>query len=45
MGLTGGVTDEHVDDELTVCHTDWLYDGWMGMMDGHGMSWTDSAND
>ena len=29
-GLTGDMTDGHVNDELTVYHTDWSYDRWMG---------------
>ena len=45
MGLMGGVTDRHVNDKLTVWHTDWSYDGWMGMMDRLAVSWTDSATD
>ena len=44
-GLMGGMTDRHVNDELTVCCTDWSYDGWMGMTDRLAMSWTDSATD
>ena len=37
-GLAGGVTDGHVNDELTGWQTDWSYDGQMGMTDGLVMS-------
>ena len=45
VGLVVGVTDRHVKDELMGCWTDWSYDGWTGMTDGHTMSWMDIATD
>ena len=44
-GLTGEVTDGHVNDELMGCQTDWSYDRQMGMTDGLAVSQTDSATD
>ena len=40
-----GLMGRYVNDELTVCCMDWSYDGRMGMMDGHALSWTDSATE
>ena len=36
VGLMGGVTDCHVNDELTGWWMDWAYDGQTGLMDGWG---------
>ena len=44
-GLALGVTDGYVNDKLTEWQTDWLYDGWTGMMDRLAVSWTDSGTD
>ena len=33
VGLMGGVTDRHVNDELMGWWMDWSYDRWMGMTD------------
>ena len=45
VGLMGGVTDRCVNNELTGCQMDGLYDGWMGITDGLTVSWTDSVTD
>ena len=46
MGLMGGVTDGHVNDELMgCCQMDWSYDGWTGLTDQLAVSWTDNATD
>ena len=44
-GLTGGVTDRHVIDELMGWWTDWSYDRWTGMIDKLAVLWTDSVTD